>query len=192
VFELYKEEQGSFSFNDYALLMELATGAKAVLEFGPGISTLALIEVGVPKIVSLECGPEWMEVQKEKFKDYPQVTIAAFSNTVPVYADEMAFHGEFDFAFVDSPCGFDTPVGGRAPRVRHPGMEDCSRLNTCLFALDITPTVYLHDAYRPTERATLGRLSGLGHEITFLPKAKWGMARIERDGRGADKTKPSA
>jgi hypothetical protein len=195
VFELYKEEQGSFTFQDYALLMELAKGAKAVLEFGPGISTLALIEAGVPRIVSLESDPEWMEVQKEKFKDYPQVTVAKYSDTVPVYADEAAFEGDFDLAFVDAPSGmpsnWDRLPSGRKPRVRHPGMEDCSRLNTCLFALDIAPIVYLHDAYRPTERATLGRLSGLGHKITFLLEAKYGMARIERDGRGKDKGEPS-
>jgi hypothetical protein len=185
MFKLYTEQKPTLSFVDYAQLMLLAQGAKSVLEFGPGISTLALIEAGVPKIVSLEHDPEWLETQKEKFKDYPQVTIAQYADTVPVGADEIAFQ-DFDLAFVDSPQGFHHAPPGRKPRVRHPGFEDCSRLNTCLFALEQAPIVYLHDGYRSLERATLGRLNAMGHKFTYLPS---GIARIER---GEIQNRPSA
>ncbi len=179
MYRLYPVQQPSLSFVDYGLIMQIATGASSVLEFGPGASTLALIEAGVPKIVTLEHDPAWLEIQKDKFKDHPQVTVAGYTDTVPVAADEIAFQ-DFDMAFVDSPQGFSHALKGRTPRVRHPGMEDCSRLNTCLFALERAPVVYLHDAYRSIERGTLGRLNGMGHKFTYIERSKCGIARIER------------
>jgi hypothetical protein len=185
MFKLYTKESKTFPFADYAAVIEAVKGARSVLEFGPGISTLALIEAGVPSIVSLEHDPVWLETQKEKFKDYPQVTIAQYADTVPVGAAEIALQ-EFDLALVDSPQGFDHKLPGRKPRVRHQGFEDCSRFNTCLFALQQAPIVYLHDAYRPCERGTLGRLNVMGHKFTYLPNTS-GIARIER---GTNETKP--
>ncbi len=181
MFRLYTEESGTLHFKDYAAIMAAVSDAKSALEFGPGISTLALIEAGVPKIVSLEHSPDWLDKQKEKFKDYPQVTVAAYADAVPVTADDVAMQ-DFDVAFVDSPQGFWYHLPGRVSRKKHPGMEDCSRLNTCLFALERAPVVYLHDAYRPLERGTLGRLSAMGHAVSFLPNTS-GLARIERNGK---------
>jgi hypothetical protein len=75
--------------------------------------------------------------------------------------------------------------------VAHPGQEDCSRLNTCLAALKLAPVVLLHDAIRPLERATLGRLELAGHKVEWVAAPmKWkqlddsyGLARIIRDGK---------
>ena len=188
-FKLYKQDFRTFRFGDYGILLNEATGKKRILEFGPGCSTWALIESGCPEIVTCEYDPRFLESAKEKFKDYPQVKVIPFLDTAPEAQADL--QGEFDLAFVDSPKGYrnipgKTPPGGR---IRHKGQEDCSRLNTCLLALKHSPIVLLHDAYRPCERATLGRLSALGHEITFYPNAWYsiqvrimagGFARIER------------
>lgn len=179
MFKLYTAQQHTFPFADYGLLMELAKDAKSVLEFGPGISTLALIEAGVGKIVTLEHDPEWFDVAVAKFKEYPQVTVGHYADEVPVTADKIADQ-EFDLAFVDSPKGFIHPVPGiKGVRKRHAGYEDCSRFNTCAFALERAPVVYLHDAKRPLERGTLGRLNAMGHKFELMP-GRAGMARIWR------------
>jgi hypothetical protein len=183
MFKLYTEEKLTFPFNDYALLMQQVNdlGAKSCLEFGPGITTLALIEAGVEKIVTLEHDLEWLGEKIEQFKDYPQVSVGRYHDEPIVLAD---VEEDFDMAFVDSPQGFTHAMPGRKPRVAHPGFKDCSRLNTCLFALDRAPVVFLHDSIRPLERGTLGRLNAMGYKITQLP-SKVGMARIDRNGKDA-------
>jgi hypothetical protein len=93
-----------------------------------------------------------------------------------VTADPIADQ-QFDIAVVDAPAGFDKKIPGRTSRKRHPGMEDCSRLNTCLFALERAPVVLLHDAKRPTERATLGELWKRGYKFEIYPSSS-GMAKI--------------
>jgi hypothetical protein len=178
-FKLYPFDSPTFFAKDYALLMEQARGAKSALEFGPGSSTLALIEVGVGRILTCEYDEGWREKAKEKFKDFPQVEIIPFYDEPEARAD---IEGQFDIAFVDSPKGYKnipglTPPGGRK---RHKGQEDCSRLNTCLLALKHAPVVLLHDAARPLERGTLCRLSAMGHKVTMLNASRAGMARIDR------------
>lgn len=170
-FRLYTKESSTLPFQDYGILMDLAKGAKSVLEFGPGISTLAFIEAGVPRIVTCEHDEEWFEKAKTDFKDYPQVQVIRYSDVAPVALLET--EGEFELAFVDSPKGY------RKARKILPGQEDCSRLNTCLAALRRAPIVYLHDAHRPLERGSLGRLNAMGHKHEFLP-ARNGLARIVR------------
>jgi DNA-binding transcriptional LysR family regulator len=178
MFKLYTVEQGSLPFVDYGTLMREFRGAKTVLEFGPGASTFALIEAGVEKIVTLEHLPQWFDRAVEQFKDYPQVEIRQYYDEPVALAD---VEEDFDMALVDSPKGFTHEVLEHlGVRKVHPGMEDCSRLNTCLFALDRAPIVYLHDAYRPLERGTLGRLNALGHRSEYIAPAKYGLARITR------------
>ena len=119
---------------------------------------------------------------EEKFKDYPQVEVRAYQDEPEVIA-ELSPDEQFDMAFVDSPKGYVHPLKGvKGIRKRHPGMEDCSRLNTCLKALQHAPVVYLHDANRPLERGTLGRLHVMGHKVTMM-QSKAGLARIERHGQ---------
>lgn len=98
----------------------------------------------------------------------------------PKVKAEAVANQQFDVAFVDSPKGFNKAIPGiRGVRKKHPGMEDCSRLNTCLFALERAPIVFLHDAKRPLERGTLGRLCAMGHSFMIF-NTKSGMARIDR------------
>ena len=58
--------------------------AQSVVEFGPGYSTLAFVEAGVHEIVGLEHDTKWFDTQKERFKDYDQVTIDWYYNEAPV------------------------------------------------------------------------------------------------------------
>jgi hypothetical protein len=178
MFKLYTVEQNCLPFVDYGTLLREFQGAKTVLEFGPGASTFALIEAGVEKIVTLEHLAEWYDKALEKFKDYPQVEIRQYYDEPTVLAD---VEEDFDVALVDSPKGFTHEViEALGVRKKHPGQEDCSRFNTCLFALDRAPLVYLHDAYRPLERGTLGRLNALGHRSEFIAPTKYGLAKIWR------------
>jgi hypothetical protein len=157
---------------DYAILLREAMGKKSVLEFGPGFSTYAFIEAEVPRILCLEYLDKYFDFAKERFKDFPQVEIGRFWDE-PDARGEV--EGQFDLALVDSPKGY------AGARTAHPGQKDCSRLNTCLLALKHSPVVLLHDAYRPLERGTLGRLSAMGHKVSFYKEAsRTGVARIER------------
>ena len=179
MFKLYPRQLSTLPFIDYAFIIEEVKrlGAKTALEFGPGYTTLALIEAGVEKIVSLEDNREWAAKKREEFAPYPQVTVAHYDNKPQVTADPIAAQ-EFDLAIVDAPAGFTHKIPGRVGRVVHPGQEDCSRLNTCLFALQRAPVVLLHDARRPLERGTLGRLHVMGHRFEFSAGQ---MARITRN-----------
>ena len=147
-------------------------GAKSCLEFGPGESTQALIELGLERIVTLEHIPKWLAVAKKRFAKHKHVRVGAFTDTVPVVA-ELDDDEWFDIAFVDTPKG-------NGLRKVHPEFPDCARLNACLAALHHTDVVLLHDATRPLERATLGRLNSAGYKITFILDNRFGMARIER------------
>jgi hypothetical protein len=178
MFKLYTVERDCLPFVDYGTLLQLFQGAKTALEFGPGVSTFALIEAGVEKIVTLEHNAEWFDKAVEQFKDYPQVEISQYYDEPVVLA---GVEEDFDIAFVDSPKGHTHKViEALGVRKVHQGQEDCSRLNTCLFALDRAPIVYLHDAYRPLERGTLGRLNALGHRFEYIAPTKRGIARIWR------------
>jgi hypothetical protein len=167
---------------DYAILLREATGKKSVLEFGPGFSTFAFIEAGVPRILCCEYLEKYYHFAKERFKDYPQVEIRWFWDKSPVAVMECPGgsqqsdpYEEFDLAFVDSPKGY------AGQRTIHEDQKDCSRLNTCLLALQHAPVVLLHDAYRPLERGTLTRLRLEGHKTEFYPdSSRTGVAKICR------------
>jgi hypothetical protein len=168
----WERAEGASTFHpaDDRLLTEAVKDAKSVLEFGPGNTTDIFIKAGVPRIVTCEYIEKWLEVAKERFKDVPTVSVYLFTDTVPV--DVPGLDSEtFDVGFVDAPKGY-------APaRLAHPGYIDCSRFNTTLFALERCKVVYLHDATRPLERGTLGRLNAMGYDHEFL-KSPFGLARI--------------
>ena len=153
---------------------------KRVLEFGPGYSTYAWIEAGVPEIVSVEHIDDWREEKRAQFAEFPNVSVQPFWNEAPV-ARLGQDAGEFDLAFVDSPRG-----GHNKGRARLPGQQDCSRLNTLMCALKHAPIALLHDATRVDERHSLRRAELAGHKVEWFPVPSngrtYGIARVIRDG----------
>lgn len=179
MFRLYKREQSVFTFDDYAALLGEVkrTNAKHILEFGPGNSTLAWIEAGCDSIVSLEHNPRWLAAAKDKLLGKClNVQLLPYKNTPEIILPEL--NGKtFDLAFVDSPVGVDLKSA-----TRFPGQENCSRLNTLLFAVAHSPIVLLHDAKRPGEQATLERIKDCGiYDVEMIETTK-GIARITYNG----------
>jgi len=172
--EAHRRKGSALHTGDDQLLIAAAKGAKSILEFGPGDSTQLFLDAGVERIVSCEYIDKWCKAAVERFKGEPRVVITTFTDTIPVVVDGITDE-QFDVAFVDAPKGW--PLQNRH---KHEGFEDCSRFNTCLFALQHAPIVYLHDAYRPLERGSLGRLSRLGYTYEFIDGTKLGLARITK------------
>lgn len=172
--EFVREEGSIPLYEDDALTFKAEIdriGAKSILEFGPGESTQIFLALGMERIVTCEHKEKWLKPAQERFANEPKVRVLQYTDTDPVEVPELGDE-TFDIAFVDSPQGF------RAMRKVHPGMEDCSRLNTCLFALQRANVVILHDARRPLERGTLGRLNAMGYHFELIGH-KMTSARIE-------------
>jgi hypothetical protein len=145
---------------------------KALLEFGPGFSTYLFLSAGVERVVSCEHDPIWFTKARELFASDKRVTILPYENT-PVVAVKLEGH-IFDAAFVDS------PKGNAKARVVLPGQEDFSRYNTLRAALIHAPLVFLHDARRPLEQATLARLAAEGLAEWDMFETTKGIARLRR------------
>lgn len=107
-FALYPEAQHWWSLTDYGAVLGVVEqlGARRVLEFGPGSSTLALIEGGAEHIDACEDNPIWFNVYKDRLAiQYP--TIVRF---VPyVWADPLSIPALdaqwYDLALIDGPHG---------------------------------------------------------------------------------------
>lgn len=174
MFKRYPVESSIFRFDDYRALLDLARGKRRVLEFGPGVSTLALLEASCERIASCEHTETWFSKAAARYADDPRVTVYRYFDEVPVTVDRLPYDAEFDFAFVDSPVG----DGGKRQKY-HLDREDCSRLNTLEFALQRAPIVALHDAKRDGEQASLARLEAQGFRWHMIDTRK-GIAVIER------------
>lgn len=170
-FALYPDERNIFRFAEYGALLEAVRGCDSVLEFGPGVSTLALIEAGCGRIVTCEYDPVWLGRAKQMFVDYPQVQVLPYANRWEDLIPGLA--GGFDIAFVDS------PVGEGSRRVEHPEDHGRNRANTVYCALQYAPVVLLHDAKRAGEQRTLEQLVDEGYDIVLIDTPK-GIARISR------------
>src|SRR5690554_211039 len=116
MFRLYPEEKAIFTFDDYQALMDECHRLKArsVLEFGPGASTLALVEAGVERIVTLEHSPNWRILAEERLAGHSAVTVLPYENT-RVIDRELLAGVAFDVAFVDSPVGIEARSAIRFP-----------------------------------------------------------------------------
>lgn len=185
MFRLYKKENSIFPFEEYRVLLHLVAWYSKdfvpqemkVLEFGPGISTLAIIEAGIGEIHSCEYDAQWLETSKQmiatcamgetyKLKLHPYRNESFIS--IPAL-DKM----QFDMAFVDS------PVGQGKRWVQHIGKEGYSRFNSTLFALERSSVVFLHDAKRAGEQRTLETLKEMGCQVTMFDTPK-GIAVITK------------
>lgn len=178
MFRFYTEERGVFTFDDYGALLAAAreANAKSILEFGPGASTLALIEAGCERIVTCEYQQPWLSAAAERLAPYPQVDLRRYVNVSDVEVEGLARDEAFDLAFVDSPLGCEAKR-----KIEIPGQEGCSRLNTLIYALGRAPVVLFHDAKRAGEQRSIERVRAMGHSVEMIDTVK-GMARIVRGG----------
>lgn len=180
MFRLYSEEKNIFTFDDYGALIDECRliGARTVLEFGPGISTLAFIEAGCQRIATCEYQDKWIEKAKTDFTSCPQVSVHRFKNAVDVEVSGLS-RRDFDLVFVDSPIGSES-----RSFVPLEGQEDCPRFNTLVYALRCAPVVLLHDAKREGEQRTLTRIAEMGYSVEMIETVK-GIARIVRKAADA-------
>lgn len=111
VFTLYPKERHWWSFNDYGAVLDtmLALKPKRVLEFGPGSSTLALIEGGATHIDTLEDAEDWAQVYEERLaKRYPSIVRLhryAWADPLSIKAIDQQ---RYDLALIDGPLGTDS------------------------------------------------------------------------------------
>lgn len=120
-FALYPAEKHWWSYADYGAVLGTvrALAPRTVLEFGPGSSTLALVEGGARSIDALEDDPIWLEVHRgrlgRKFAGLVELHAYTWADplTIPKIDDRR-----YDLALIDGP--HDTP---RRPAV----LEYCLR-----------------------------------------------------------------
>lgn len=167
-FELYPEERHWWTFNDYRAVLATMRDLKPtrVLEFGPGSSTLALIEGGATHIDCCEDNPDWAEVYEERLQaKYPAVTLHRYSWADPLSIpaiDEQAY----DLALIDGPLGTD-----RRPAV----VEYC--LDRCRAVL--VPTEDGNPSFRPALKA-IAAVRGLDIVIRETGPLSGGFALLRR------------
>lgn len=111
-FRLYPEERHWWSFDDYRHVLEVTRSVKPerVLEFGPGSSTLALVEGGAGSIDCCEDDPKWSAVYRQRLEGRfgGQVKIVDYVWSDPV--DIAGICPRYDLALIDGPLG--TPRRG--------------------------------------------------------------------------------
>ena len=105
-FVLYPEEQHWWSFNDYAAVLGYVqeTAARRVLEFGPGSSTLSLIEGGATAIDTCEDDEAWATVYDERlvrrFPDVVRLHRYTWSKRLTIAGVDDQ---HYDLALIDGP-----------------------------------------------------------------------------------------
>lgn len=109
-FRLYPEEQRWWSFEDYGAVLDTMRERqpKRVLEFGPGSSTLALIEGGAARIDTCEDNEDWARVYDArlvaKFPEIVHLHRYTWNDPMSIADLDDQF---FDLALIDGP--FTTP-----------------------------------------------------------------------------------
>lgn len=102
-FRLYPIEGHFCSFADYGCILDVMERyqPKSVLEFGPGWSTLALVEGGVEQVAAMEDDPHWMRIAAERLRGHDAVHLMPYvwSDPLRLAIDEW----RFDMAVIDGP-----------------------------------------------------------------------------------------
>lgn len=129
-FELFPEEKHFWSFNDYRCVLETTRRLqpKTVLEFGPGSSTLALIEGGAHRIDSCEDNPDWAKVYVERLAGrFPwAVNIVPYTWVDPLSIPTIDDR-RYDLAMIDGPFGTE-----RRGAVLDYCLERCASVLICV------------------------------------------------------------
>lgn len=123
-FRLYPRERHWWSFNDYEGVLSVMERLRprSVLEFGPGSSTLALVEGGAEHVDTCEDEPVWYGRHLEGIvADYPGVVTAHLYQ----FSDPLVVPGvegqAFDLALIDGPR-----MTERRPAVIRYALDRCS------------------------------------------------------------------
>jgi len=152
-FALFPKAQRWWSFADHGVLMDLMLRLqpKTVLEFGPGSSTLALVEGGAVSIDTCEDNPDWLAVYEERLapRFWDILTLHAYTATDPLTIPAID-QRRYDFAFVDG------------PRLTH------TRGREIQYALDRCAWVACHDALAPPIVAALDRARADGWQVEVI------------------------
>lgn len=103
-FRLYPHEQHWWSFADYEGLLAITERIKPrrVLEFGPGSSTLALIEGGAEIVYSCEDDRKWLDTYCGRFVKHP-VALYDYVWSDPLVVPGLKDYPKFDMSFIDGP-----------------------------------------------------------------------------------------
>lgn len=164
-FKLYPEERPWWSFQDYQAVLDamsrIGITAPSVLEFGPGSSTLALIEGGAGRIDACEDDPDWAEVYQRRIVErFPQIV-----RILPyVWGEEFEVSGvadSYDLALIDGPRGTE-----RRPAVLRYAIRRCRWVLMCCEEHNTRPWLrddirsIADDAGRSVEFTVTGPLSG--------------------------------
>jgi hypothetical protein len=139
-FKLYPDERHWWSFADYGAVLDTMEQRRParVLEFGPGSSTLALIEGGASHIDTCEDNPDWATVYEDRLvrKFLGQVFLHRFAWADPLSIPSIDDQ-RYDLALIDGPLGTDS----RPPVVRY-AMARCDAV--------LVPTEDRNPSFRQT------------------------------------------
>jgi len=85
---------------------------KTVLEFGPGSSTLALIDGGATRIDACEDDPEWLAIYRERIANrYPGiVNLVFYTWSDPLVIPACDAKARYDLALIDGPLAIDKRI----------------------------------------------------------------------------------
>lgn len=142
---------------DYVFLARYCRrmGIRQVVEFGPGDSTLALLDAGC-EVLSFEHDAGWLQTAVERFDGESRVNLRLCPEGTVPEAGGLAFEPEL--VFVDGPPFREG--------------QEMSRLQPCEWALERCGAFILHDAKREGEMATLAEMERRGMRVTRIPTRK--------------------
>jgi hypothetical protein len=109
-FRLYPEEQRWWSAQDYQAVLDAMkqTGARRCIEFGPGSSTLALVEGGAETVDTCEDSPDWADVYRtrlaDRFPEQVRLHLYAWPLGSPLSIEGLDAQ-RWDLALIDGPLG---------------------------------------------------------------------------------------
>lgn len=175
-FKLYPEERHWWSFNDYGHVLDVvrARGAKRILEFGPGSSTLALIEGGATTIDTCEDNPDWAQVYEDRLAGrFPE--IVRVHRYEPGTAGPLGLKGGYDLGLIDGPLG----TQNRGPAIRY-AIARCAAV--------LVPTEDRNPSHR-AEIRSIAEAYGWSMTVTETGPLSGGFALLTPP---AEKTEPSA
>lgn len=105
-FALYPEERHWWSFSDHRAVLQTVQHLhpQRVLEFGPGSSTLALLEGGAQQVDACEDNPRWAAIWEDRLaRRFPdQVTIHRYTWADPLVVPSLQDR-RYDLALIDGP-----------------------------------------------------------------------------------------